>query len=296
MSRPAFVALLFLTACGSESPPERPLTFGGDRPVDLHVPTGFTEGKQYPLVVVLHGFSINGFVQQAYLGLKALPDTGEAFMIWPDGLYNSENKPYWNADPACCDFDHANPDDVGYLGGLIDEISTTWPVDPNAVFVVGHANGGYMAYRMACERSDAIAAVVVIAGAAGMDATTCQPTQPVSVVHMHGTDDPEFNYDGNGPFQMAPGSPGAVESATRWAAYNGCNTTRTAIEPALDLDSVVDGPETHREAFDCAPTARGPLGVELWTMNGTTHLPGMTTTFVPALWPWLLDHARTPSN
>jgi polyhydroxybutyrate depolymerase len=149
-----------------------------------------------------------------------------------------------------------------------------------------------MAYRMACERAEAIAAVVVIAGAAGMDPAACQPAQPVSVVHMHGTADPEFNYEGNGPFQMAPGSPGAIESATRWAGYDGCDATRTAIEPALDLDSVVDGAETHRESFGCP----APIDVELWTMEGTSHLPGMTTTFVPTLWPWLLDHRRTPSK
>ena len=135
------VMLVTLGACGGGDT-ERPLTFGGDRPVDLQVPAGFIEGKTYPLMVVLHGYSINGFIQQAYLGIKALPDSGEAFIVAPDGLYNAENRPYWNADPACCDFDHTDPDDVAYLGGLIDQISTTWPIDRDAVFAVGHANGG----------------------------------------------------------------------------------------------------------------------------------------------------------
>ncbi|HEU0037151.1 MAG TPA: hypothetical protein VFQ53_41360 [Kofleriaceae bacterium] len=282
----ALLVMIVLAGCSDPAP--RPVTFGGDRPVDLHIPDGFDDAKTYPLVVVLHGYSVNGFIQQAYLGAKQLADSGEAFLIWPDGLYDSKNRPYWNADPACCDFDGANPDDVGYLSDLIDDVVASWPIDRDAVFVVGHANGGYMAYRMACERADAIAGVVVIAGAAGMDPAACQPTQPVSVLHMHGTADVEFAYDGGGPFGMAPGSPGAIESATRWAGYDGCSTTRTPTGEPLDLDSVVAGAETTREQFACD----APTGVELWTMTGTEHLPGMTSTFVPIVWPWLLDHRR----
>jgi polyhydroxybutyrate depolymerase len=280
------IALLaVVAACGSDGP--RPLTFGGDRPVDLDVPASLDSSKQYPLVVVLHGYSVNGFIQQAYLGLKKLPEMDEALMVAPDGLYNSEDKPYWNADSTCCDFEHAGTDDVAYLASLIAEIAAAWPVDRDRVYLVGQGNGGNMAYRMACDRADDVAAIVVLGAGTAIDAAACQPAQPVSVLHMHGTLDREFAYEGNGWFQMSPGAPGAVETATRWAGYNGCGATRTPLT-GLDLDSVVTGAETHPEAFDCAP----PLGVELWTMEGSEHLPGLTDTFVPNAWPWLLDHHR----
>jgi poly(3-hydroxybutyrate) depolymerase len=102
------------------------------------------------------------------------------------------------------------------------------------------------------------------------------------VLHLHGTADPEFAYDGGGPFQMSPGAPGAVEIVARWAGHDGCGAARTA-DPPLDLDEVVDGPETRPERFDCPP----PLAVELWTMQGTDHLPSMVDTFAPAIEPWL---------
>jgi polyhydroxybutyrate depolymerase len=275
--------VLAVAACGSSA--DRPLTFGGDRPVDLQPPATLVDGQRYPLLLVLHGYSVNGFIQEAYLGIKQLAETSEAFVLAPDGLADSENHPYWNADPVCCDFDGTNPDDSAYLRGLIDDVSDAWPVDPKAVFVVGHANGGYMAYRMACDHDDAIAAIVVIAGGTDLD---CRVAHPVNVLHMHGTEDQEFLFDGGGPFQMSPGSPGALESVTRWAAHDTCNPTRSSAGPALDLDSIVDGAETTPERFDCPPDA----DVELWTMTGTEHLPGMTDTFVPTVWPWLLDHAR----
>ena len=70
---PRTLMILMIAACGNGTPmTERPRTFGGDRPVSLEVPSGFDETKQYPLVIVLHGYSVSGFVQEAYFGLKAL--------------------------------------------------------------------------------------------------------------------------------------------------------------------------------------------------------------------------------
>ncbi len=281
MSPRAFLLATLLAACGGDAA-ERTRTFGGDRPVELQVPAALDDGASYPLVVALHGYSITGYIQQAYLGLRGLTETGRAFVIAPTGYYDSRDKPYWNADEACCDYDRAGPDDVGFLATLIDDIAREWPIDRGAVFAIGQGNGGNMAYRLACDRADAVTAIVVVAGGAAIDPAACAPSRPVSVLHLHGTADLEFAYEGGGPFQMAPGAPGAVESVTRWAGHDGCGASLTP-DPALDLDAVVPGPETRPERFDCPP----PTGVELWTMEGSDHLPNMVDAFVPAVWPWL---------
>jgi poly(3-hydroxybutyrate) depolymerase len=111
----------------------------------------------------------------------------------------------------------------------------------------------------------------------------------VSVLHIHGTADPEFEYAGGGPFQNAPDAPGAVESVNRWAGHDGCHPQCVPL-PAIDLDSVVEGAETRPDVFGCPP----PVGVELWTMQGSDHLPNMVDAFVPAVWPWL--EARRPAR
>src|SRR4051812_24182966 len=152
--RCASLVLFVLAACGTSDDGPRPTTFGGDRPVDIKAPAMLTEGKDYPLVVVLHGYGANGLVQSAFFGTATLPAMDAALVIAPDGTTDSTGKQFWNADPACCDFGHTNVDDVGYIGGLIDDVIDTWPVDKKQVYIVGHSNGGYMAYRMACERAD----------------------------------------------------------------------------------------------------------------------------------------------
>jgi len=296
-------AIAFLVGACSSAPTDRPRTFGGDRPVDLEIPLHFDDSAHYPLVLVLHGYAVNGFVQEAYLGIRSLTAMDQAFLVAPTGFADSMNRPYWNADPACCDFDHANPDDVGYLAQLVTDIADAWPVTD--IYVVGHGAGAFMAYRFACDRADLVSAIVPIAGAAALDPATCHPSAPVDVLHLHGTADVEFPFDGGGEFGMTPGSPGAVASTMQWATLDGCATTTTA-GTAIDLDDVVAGAETTPAIYGCtAPPAGSSRGrpaegavdgqmidVELWTMQGTEHLPGMTETFVPAVWPWLLAHHR----
>ena len=59
-----------------------------------------------------------------------------------------------------------------------------------------------MSYRLACELSDRIVGIGVVAGTLGID--DCAPTQPVSVMHIHGTADQNLPIDGGvGPKSVA---------------------------------------------------------------------------------------------
>jgi polyhydroxybutyrate depolymerase len=268
------IALLF-AACGTDEPPSK--LYGGDRPAELKTPMELTEGKQYPLLVVLHGFGASGFIQSAYFGVNTLVTDDKALLIAPDGIENSGGMQFWNADSACCDFGNQNPDDVGYIGGLIEDIIADWPVDKNQVFVLGHSNGGYMAYRMACERADLIAAIAPLAGNASSAPASCTPSRPVNVAHMHGTMDDRVPYAGAAP------------SVDQWSMKNGCGTTRST-GPTLDLDNSVDGAETKTSTTAGCP-ANG--AVELWTMEGSGHIPAVPTTFPTTIFDWFAAHKRT---
>lgn len=272
----------FLLACGdSGGGNDLPTTLGGDRPVDLKAPAELTDGKLYPLVMVLHGYGASGFVQQAYFGAGALVTSNTAFVIAPDGTVDSGGSQFWNADSACCDFGNTGVDDVAYLGGLLDTIlASDWPIDPDRVFLIGHSNGGYMSYRMACERSDIIAAIAPLAGNASSQPASCTPERHVSVLHLHGTDDATV------PF--ASGSSGAVASTMQWAQKNGCETTRTP-GPRLDLERNLDGAETHTETHDGCPQDGA---VEQWTIEGGSHIPVFGTTFTQIWFDWFQSHAR----
>ena len=278
--------LMVMTACGGSDPVDRPKTFGGDRPVTLQTPATLEDGKTYPLLVVLHGYGATGFVQEAYFRVNGLPAANQAFVLAPDGLIDSTNHQFWNADPACCDFDHQNPDDVGYIGGLIDDVLASWPVDHGAVFVLGHSNGGFMAYRMACDRADVISAIGVLAGDAASMPASCQPSRTVNVLHVHGTADAVVPYD---PGTGSVTGLGAEASVMQWAGHNGCGTTRTAGAD-LDLDTAVPGAEAHTSSTTGCPAGGA---VDLWSLEGSGHLPVLSAEFPTLVMQWFTDHRRS---
>lgn len=278
----ALAVVVLLAACSDSSSSPPPKTYGGDRPADLHTPMTLTDGKQYPLVVILHGYSANGFAQYAYFHADQLVAADKALVIAPDGLVNSSGKQFWNADPTCCDLDHTNPDDVAYIGGLIDDISADWPIDKSQVYLIGHSNGGFMSYRMACERADVIAGIASLAGNASSDPSKCNPTKPVSVLQLHGTADAVVPYDGSSL------GIGAVGDVMQWAQKDGCTGSRSGNGQA-DLDSAVAGEETKKEATGGCPTG---VGVDLWKLEGSSHVPLLQTSAIDQIFDWLVAHKR----
>jgi len=253
------------------------MTFGGARPVTLQVPPNFDASKSYPLTIILHGYGANGFVQESYFDAKQLVTANDTLMLAPDGTTDTTGAQFWNADPECCDFYHANPDDVGYIGGLIDEVRAAWPVDEKAISLIGHSNGGYMAYRMACERADVVRSIVVLAGNAATVPSTCTPSGAVDVLHLHGTADTEVPYAAT-----------AMRSVQQWAGLDACGTTFSA-GASYDIDVSIPGMETTSQIADGCPSG---VDVELWSIAGAGHLPNLDATFAPQVWTWLSAHRR----
>jgi polyhydroxybutyrate depolymerase len=285
------VVALALAACGGSSAPVLPdaasTLLGGDRPTELQVPPGIVAGKTYPLVVILHGYGASGILQQVYLGMRDLAKDRGVFVLAPDGMVDANGKQFWNADPACCDFAKTGVDDVAYIGGLIDTVMKQWPIDPKRVIVIGHSNGAFMAYRMACDRADVVTAFVGLAGAAASTPASCAPSRPVALLHLHGTADDTIMYAG-GPVAPGVNAPGAIASVAQWAGYLGCTGVRSDTG-TLDLVTELAGAETTTSS-----TAGCPAGgaADLWTITGAGHLPTFAPSFQPALWAWLDAHVR----
>jgi polyhydroxybutyrate depolymerase len=153
------------------------------------------------------------------------------------------------------------------------------------VSLVGHSNGSFMAYRMACDRSDVVTS---IAGLAGLGPTApCTPAEPVSVLHMHGTSDDIVPYDGGQTGGPVP-SPGAIETVAQWGTRNGC-TGASAATGRKDLDDGIAGDETAMTAIAGCPATGA---AELWTLEGAEHLPSVNAAFPNELMGWLAAHPR----
>ena len=276
---------MIAASCGGDDGNDMPdqYEFGGDRPVFLDVPSTYDHGEPTPLLILLHGFGTNGFTQSRVFGYDELFVEHNVLFAAPDGTVNADGKQFWNATDWCCGA-ASGVDDAAYLLGLVEEISGVWNVDPKRVYFAGHSNGGFMSYRMACDHADKIAGIVSLAGATHLDPADCSPSEPVSVLQIHGDLDDTVQYAGE-----VGAYPSALESVTQWANLDGCAQTRTTDPTRLDIEVGLDGAETAVERFDGCPTG---LAVDLWTIEGAGHIPSLADTFRAETWAWMEAHPK----
>jgi polyhydroxybutyrate depolymerase len=294
---PALLTLLAACSSAEPAPASSPLKeepidlspLGGDRPVEPYVPASYEPETPAPLVILLHGFGASGLLQELVFRLREVSEERGFLYLMPDGTFDPDNKRFWNATDACCNFHGADVDDVAYLRGLIEEAKERFSVDPKRVYLVGHSNGGFMAHRMACDESGAIAAVASLAGSTWLDSARCKPAEPVAVLQIHGTEDTSVPFKGEVTTEGI-GYPGADETTARWAELNGCDPTPDESAAPVDFSPDVDGPETTitRYAAGCDAASRA----ELWTMVGERHVPGLSEGFSPAIIDFFFDHAK----
>ena len=253
------------------------------RPYQYKVPTRYDRTRATPLVVMLHGFSASGALQEAYFNFGDLADSRTFLYAYPDGLKDPVGLRYWNAMEWCCDFFKSGVDDVAYLSAVIDDMSRKFNVDPKRIFIVGHSNGGFMAHRLGCELSEKVAGIVSLAGAQWSDPTRCVPKQPLAVAQIHGTLDTLIGYGGTANF------PSAHQTVEIWANRNRCTGVLTYGGDKLDLDKLLLGAETKVERYTGCP-AQAP--VELWSIQGGSHIPALSAYFTSSVYDFLMAHPK----
>lgn len=255
-----------------------------DRPAPVFLPDTYAEGEQnYPLIVLLHGYAADGVRQDAYLGVSQQASNLEFIMLRPEGSLDALGNQFWSATPACCG--DREVDDVTYLTTLIEEAKSMYRVDEDRIYVIGHSNGGFMSYRLACEVGDKLAGIVSIAGMTFQESDDCSNPSKISIMHLHATDDLTIPFDGK---PGARGYPSAQDGLARWAQRNECDGAVQVREP-VEMLSNIDGPETDViEWLNCAQNTK----VELFKHRGGGHIPGYGAQFADVVMPWLLNQRR----
>ena len=171
--------------------------------------------ESIPLIINMHGYGGNASQQQYYAEMDEYAHNQNMAVVYPQGLNNSWNVfTYWDSNSY---------DDVGFINLMIDEISNNFNLDLDRVYACGMSNGGYMAYRLACDLSDKIAAFGSVTGNFMLDNqfNDClDQEREIPIIHFHGTADPVVNYYP----PSFDGSLTASESINFWSDYNNLST------------------------------------------------------------------------
>ena len=176
--------------------------------------------------------------------------------------------------------------DRDFFRELLPRLQQLLSVDPDRIYATGMSNGGTMTYRLGCDMSDVFAAVAPVSGG-HVAHPLCQPERPISILVIHGTEDPIIPYEGNGT-----DSPPVRLWLEAWAGHNNCDLTPAASQPYERVSALTWA--GCNEAVE----------VVLYTLEGGGHTwpgapPGMTSggsfpymSATDAIWDFFQSHPR----
>lgn len=270
-----FSLVLLLTAAGCSSSDDSVDTVlrlehdGLTRFVNVYVPDGVGGDEPVDLVIAFHGAGSTGDAFQAASGFNGQADRGGFVAAYPTATGTN-----WAEGCDCVRPDLDGVDDVGFADTLPDAIENELEVSIGNVYAVGYSQGGIFVHHLACERADRYEGFAIVAGLMSVPVrSSCEPAAPVSILSIHGSQDPII------PFAGVPEGPqalvGAVETMVFWKENAGCATS--------DRSAGVDGLDV-RSWSDCEMGANVELieilrGGHAWPRSGPVNTPAVVSDF-----------------
>jgi polyhydroxybutyrate depolymerase len=189
----------------------------------VHIPKSYDGSKPYPVVLAYHGGGSNAEQMVRFCGLNDKADKASFIVVYPNGTGRLEKLLTWNGGNCCGYAMQKQIDDVAFTKALLDDLAKVVKIDPKRVYATGMSNGAIMAYRLASDLSDRIAAIAPVAGPMGTE--SCKPKRPVPVIHFHGTDDQFAPFKGGKGEKSLSGTDffSVDHSIKAWLKANGCN-------------------------------------------------------------------------
>ncbi|MGI8416138.1 MAG: alpha/beta hydrolase family esterase [Nakamurella sp.] len=250
------------------------------RSYSLYVPAKAAVTRPVPLLIVLHGGGGNGAHFEQVSGFDQVADGAGIIVAYPNAVRAPAGQvAAWNSGDCCGFAARTKIDDVGFIKGLIGALSSRYKIDPRRTYVAGYSNGGMLAYRIACQLAGTVAAIGV--QSATLEFTPCRPSQPVSLVHIHGTADthiPMVGGHGSGPSNADFAPP--EQSAATIATADGCAAT-----PAVSADPAL----AHAQLHSWSGCLTG-IAVQFVSVTGATH--AWMSTSAAQIWSFLAAHPR----
>ena len=257
---------------------ERSLTVGPyERMYLVHVPIGDAPSANWPVVLAFHGGGSNPAQMADFSGLSTTADKHGFVVVYPGGTGIIAAARTFNAGNCCGRALRLGVDEIAFVTAMLADLSQLIPLDQQRIYATGMSNGALLAYHVADKLSHRIAAIAPVAGPMGF--ATCSPTEPVSVVHFHGTADAFAPYTGGiGRKSVSKTNFFSVEqSLAAWVNANGCASPPCVDELPPQVD---DGTRVTRHVHG---HGHRDAEVVLYQIHGMGHTwPGRETPF-PAL-------------
>ncbi len=189
------------------------LTTPNNRPAWYALPDNYDPATPILLLIALHGYSSYSYEVIEWLKIVDAANNAGVLLVAPDGMALPNGHQFWfGTDAFCSGCPFRDDDVVYYLASLIEEAQVAFSIDAQRIYLIGQSNGGFMAHRFACDRSDLVAAIVSVSGATWAEAENCGSPSPVALLQVHGTDDASVSYQGRGQGTRSEVNQGTLRS------------------------------------------------------------------------------------
>lgn len=273
---------------------------GRTRTYRVYVPASVAAhpDQDVPLLIALHGGLGWGAQFEQNSGYDGLAEANGFIVVYPDGFDadpGDRQLRTWNGGACCGPAARLDIDDVGFIDGLIDRLAGEQPIAEDQIAATGHSNGGILAMRLGCELADRISAVGV--QSSSLEAPACEPSQPVSLLQIHGSADQNLPLAGGIGSEAVSGvafQP-PFEAAETFAAADGCpEPVETPVETNADLATTSWAPCDDATAVGFI---RVEGGTHAWMgpsrgAGGLTGAPYEDLDSSLVLWNFLAQHLR----
>ncbi len=263
----------FTDVASQTEPTLRTFTVTGKEPRTyyLNVPANYSKGTPMPLLLAFHGRTSDAkqFLLDTSIG-EFVNEMGFVVATINGSVHEFSS---WNAGRCCGPATDFNEDDVQLSSLIIDSISSTYSIDPNQIWAMGHSNGGMMSYRLACDLSERISGIALVGGALMDD--SCNLSKPVSILHIHGDLDDTIPFTGGGKFDV----PDIQTSVIKPNANFSCDNAPNEITPIARVNQI---------AWNCEHGAQTKL------MNYLDNDHEWHPEYTKEILRFLFAHPRTP--
>jgi polyhydroxybutyrate depolymerase len=196
---------------------------GRERTYLVHAPPNPDGRQPLPVVVFLHGAGATARWALSETGWDATADREGFLVVLPEATRPDPsqpprflaNPPRWNDG---CGPGVSLPDDVAFLGAVLDDVAAHFAVDRCRVYVTGFSNGAAMTFRLAAELAPRLAAVAPVAGHCCLPDP--RPECPVPTCYLVGAQDPLIPLEGGvvrTPWGHTNVKPAVRETLRKWA-------------------------------------------------------------------------------
>jgi polyhydroxybutyrate depolymerase len=198
---------------------------GWERSYRMFVPAKYDGRTPLPIVLDLHGSGGTAAGQARTSGFEDVA-AREGFIV--ASLQADGGR--WNVPVR-----ENRPDDVAYVGDVIDDVAAQVCADKTRVYATGFSGGARMSSLLGCMLNNRIAAIAPVSGLRWPAPCT---GRTIPVLTFHGLADPQNPYDGKAEGRGDEWLESVPDALAGWAGHNGCDPEVILEDPPGALSTM----------------------------------------------------------